>query len=86
MIPFSWSNLYGWPRKPPVAHNVLATSQPLAAQVGAADVATGDNAVDAILATAITLYRRVRDDVTDFACGGSTPHISAPLKYDTIKR
>jgi gamma-glutamyltranspeptidase/glutathione hydrolase len=48
MIPFSWSNPYAWPRKPLLAQNVVTTSQPLAA---------GGNAVDAILATAITLFR-----------------------------
>jgi gamma-glutamyltranspeptidase len=46
MIPFSWSNPYAWPRKPLLSQNVVATSQPFAA---------GGNAVDAILATAITV-------------------------------
>ncbi|MGH8518229.1 MAG: gamma-glutamyltransferase family protein, partial [Panacagrimonas sp.] len=55
MIPFSWSNPYAWPRKPLLAHNVVATSQPLAAQAGLQMLAAGGNAVDAILATAITL-------------------------------
>ena len=32
MIPFSWKNPYAWPRKPLLAQNVVATSQPLAAQ------------------------------------------------------
>jgi hypothetical protein len=27
----------------------------------------------------------IRHDVADFACGGSTPHISASLKFDTIQ-
>ena len=31
MTPFSWSNPYAWPRKPLLAQNVVATSQPLAA-------------------------------------------------------
>ena len=53
--PFSWSNPYAWPRKPLLAQNVVATSQPLAAQAGLQMLAAGGNAVDAILATAITL-------------------------------
>src|SRR5215470_14089794 len=53
--PFSWSNPYAWPRKPLLAQNVVATSQPLAAQAGLRMLAAGGTAVDAILATAITL-------------------------------
>ena len=34
MTPFSWKNPYAWPRKPLLAQNVVATSQPLAAQAG----------------------------------------------------
>ncbi|HEY5898201.1 MAG TPA: gamma-glutamyltransferase family protein [Burkholderiales bacterium] len=55
MTPFSWNNPYAWPRKPLLAANVVATSQPLAAQAGLQMLAQGGNAVDAILATAITL-------------------------------
>ena len=55
MIPFSWKNPYAWPRKPLLAQNVVATSQPLAAQAGLQMLAAGGTAVDAILATAITL-------------------------------
>ena len=55
MTPFGWSNPYPWPRKPLLARNVVATSQPLAAQAGLQMLAAGGNAVDAILATAITL-------------------------------
>lgn len=53
--PFSWKNPYAWPRKPLLAQNVVATSQPLAAQAGLQMLAAGGTAVDAILATAITL-------------------------------
>src|SRR4051812_49724780 len=53
--PFSWDLPYAWPRKPLLAANVVATSQPLAAQAGLQMIADGGNAVDAILATAITL-------------------------------
>jgi gamma-glutamyltranspeptidase/glutathione hydrolase len=55
MTPFSWNNPYAWPRKPLLAANVVSTSQPLAAQAGLQMLAAGGNAVDAILATAITL-------------------------------
>ena len=52
---FSWHNPYAWPRKPLLAQNAVATSQPLAAQAGLQMLAAGGSAVDAILATAITL-------------------------------
>src|SRR5687767_15338662 len=55
MTSFSWSNPYAWPRKPLLAQNVVSTSQPLAAQAGLQMLADGGSAVDAILATAITL-------------------------------
>src|SRR5246500_5699799 len=52
---FSWELPYAWPRKPVLAANVVCTSQPLAAQAGLRMLADGGNAVDAALATAITL-------------------------------
>jgi gamma-glutamyltranspeptidase/glutathione hydrolase len=52
---FGWKNPYAWPRKPVLAQNIVATSQPLAAQAGLQMLASGGTAVDAILATAITL-------------------------------
>jgi gamma-glutamyltranspeptidase/glutathione hydrolase len=55
MTPFSWKLPYAWPRKPLLAANVVSTSQPLAAQAGLRMMLAGGNAVDAILATAITL-------------------------------
>ena len=55
MTPYSWTNPYAWPRKPLLAANAVATSQPLAAQAGLKMLAAGGNAIDAILATAITL-------------------------------
>jgi gamma-glutamyltranspeptidase/glutathione hydrolase len=42
-------------RQPVLARNVVATSQPLASQAGAAAFARGGNAVDAALAAAMTL-------------------------------
>jgi gamma-glutamyltranspeptidase/glutathione hydrolase len=55
MTDYSWNNPYAWPRKPVLAPNVVATSQPLAAQAGLQMLAAGGNAADAIVATAITL-------------------------------
>jgi gamma-glutamyltranspeptidase/glutathione hydrolase len=55
LAPFTWQNPYPWPRKPLLAANVVSTSQPLAAQAGLQMLAAGGSAVDAILATAITL-------------------------------
>jgi gamma-glutamyltranspeptidase / glutathione hydrolase len=55
MTPFAFHNPYPWPRKPLLARNVVCTTQPLAAQAGLQMLAEGGSAVDAILATAITL-------------------------------
>ncbi|HEX6794665.1 MAG TPA: gamma-glutamyltransferase family protein [Casimicrobiaceae bacterium] len=50
-----WSLPYPSRRQPICAANVVATSQPLAAQAGVAMLQRGGNAIDAALATAITL-------------------------------
>ena len=49
---FNWSFPYPSQRMPVLAKNVVATSQPLAAQAGLAMLAKGGNAVDAGLAAA----------------------------------
>ncbi|MEE3233196.1 MAG: gamma-glutamyltransferase family protein [Candidatus Latescibacterota bacterium] len=52
---FSWDSPYSSSRQPILADNVVATSQPLAAQAGLQMLKDGGNAVDAALAAAITL-------------------------------
>ncbi|MDP2241264.1 MAG: gamma-glutamyltransferase family protein [Burkholderiales bacterium] len=55
MKPFDWQFPYPSQRMPVLARNVVSTSQPLAAQAGLRMMLKGGNAVDAILATAISL-------------------------------
>ncbi|MDR2572843.1 MAG: gamma-glutamyltransferase family protein [Desulfovibrio sp.] len=52
---FDWTNPYRTIRAPVFARNVVATSQPLAAQAGLRMLLDGGNAVDAILAAAAML-------------------------------
>jgi gamma-glutamyltranspeptidase/glutathione hydrolase len=52
---FGWEFPYFSQRMPILAANVVATSQPLAAQAGMRMLLKGGNAADAIVATAITL-------------------------------
>src|SRR3569623_3155527 len=53
--PFSYESPYAVRRVPVFARNMVAASQPLAAQAGLRMLLAGGNAVDAALATAITL-------------------------------
>ena len=50
-----WDFPYASQRMPVIARNVIATSQPLAAQAGLQAMARGGNAIDAAVAAAITL-------------------------------
>src|SRR5882762_1918204 len=53
--PVVFDTPYPTHRRPTLARNVVSTSQPLAAQAGLRMLLDGGNAVDAALATAITL-------------------------------
>ncbi len=53
--PFGFDTPYPSQRMPVMARNIVATSQPLAAQAGITMLQQGGNAVDAAIATAITL-------------------------------
>ncbi len=55
MSDFRWDFPYSSRRMPVFARNVVATSQPLAAQAGLQMMARGGNAIDAAIATAIAL-------------------------------
>lgn len=55
MKPFEWQFPYASQRMPVLARNMVAASQPLAAQAGLRMLLKGGNAVDAILASAIAL-------------------------------
>jgi len=55
IMEYTWDFPYPSQRMPVLADNVVATSQPLAAQAGLTMLQRGGNAIDAALASAITL-------------------------------
>ncbi|MDQ7970645.1 MAG: gamma-glutamyltransferase, partial [Oxalicibacterium faecigallinarum] len=55
MTSFDWSNPYPSTRQPLFARNVVATSQPLAAQAGLRMLMKGGNAIDAAIAAAAAI-------------------------------
>src|SRR5580765_66868 len=97
MTRFSWEFPYTSQRMPVLAANVVAASQPLAAQAGLRMLQKGGNAVDAALATAITLtvveptmnglgsdafaIIHDRDHLIGFNGSGRSPKAGAPAHF-----
>ena len=76
----NWTPASPASRQPVLARNLIATSQPLAAQAGAAAFARGGNAIDAALAAAITLtvveptMNGIGGDAFALVCDGDRLH------------
>ncbi|MET0507551.1 MAG: gamma-glutamyltransferase, partial [Burkholderiaceae bacterium] len=54
-VPFGWENPYPTLRTPVFARDIVATSQPLAAQAGLAILQRGGSAIDAAVAAAAVI-------------------------------
>lgn len=89
-----WINPYSSTRSPVFARNMVATSQPLAAQAGLRMLAIGGNAVDAAVAAAATIAitepvsNGLGSDCFAIVCDGSHLHAlnasgTAPQRWNT---
>src|SRR3954469_3829201 len=101
LMNLDWATPYPSRRQPIFADNIVATSQPLAVQAGMAMYARGGNAMDAALATAISLpivepcsnglgsdlFAIVWDgrELTGLNASGRSPAAVTPARYRGMK-